>query len=333
MTNFYTLIRFLFFITICLGTQAYGQNDTAKTLPPPPPSQPMQPNAGFDVIIKRSGEIVYGLVTEVAPYWVYYKRTDIPDGPIYSLPRNEVYAISYRNQVKDYLSPVDNNTAQMPGGGAAGTIGAGDISAYPRIDYNRNFLQKGAVHLGIGFIRSFSKVENANNYSPAGGMPVITLAYDASFNTNRNYDRNNPYSISRTNNLKVGVLIGFGSHKFSNEDYSAYDSTINNISLKENMFGLYAYGKYSLLSNTSRIQPYLTLGLGIATSRITSENRIRFVNDDSKTLLVKSGARGVGLNIMARAGAAYYFSDQLQAFIDAGSGLSLLNLGVSFAVD
>jgi hypothetical protein len=34
---------------------------------------------------------------------VKYKRTDIPDGPLYQLLRSEVY-ISYRNQLKEILN-------------------------------------------------------------------------------------------------------------------------------------------------------------------------------------------------------------------------------------
>jgi len=312
MNNLYAVVRLMVLISFCFCTHVYGQTDTTQRLPP----QPIKQNSGFDVIIKKSGEIIYGLVTEVAPYLIYYKRTDIPDGPIYSVPRNDVYAISYRNQVIDYIHPFDENGEMPPPGGAMNPAN-GNNSNYPRINYNKNIvLDHGSVHIGVGFIRSFSKVDHANNYSSSGGAPVISLAYDAKIK----------------DNLKVGVLIGFGSHKFSNQDYSTYDSTFNSLSLKESIFGLYAYGKYTLLNTTSRIQPYITLGLGIATSHITSENKISFLNDDTKVLLVKSGARGASLNLMARVGAEYYFSNQLQAFIDAGSGLSILNLGISVSV-
>jgi hypothetical protein len=59
-------------------------------------------SAQFDVIIKNNGDIIYGKVTEVT--LVKYKRTDIPDGPLYQLLRSEVYAISYRNQLKEILN-------------------------------------------------------------------------------------------------------------------------------------------------------------------------------------------------------------------------------------
>ena len=44
-------------------------------------------------------------VKEVDDFIVKYKRTDIPDGPIYTIARREIYAISYRNQVKEFFNP------------------------------------------------------------------------------------------------------------------------------------------------------------------------------------------------------------------------------------
>src|SRR5919206_611965 len=96
------------FTTISASAQVTPPSDTSRTLPSPDSSKksPVTYNAGFDVIIKKNGDIVYGLVKEVGLELIKYQRTDIPDGPIYTMPRSEVYAISYRNQVKDILSPV-----------------------------------------------------------------------------------------------------------------------------------------------------------------------------------------------------------------------------------
>ncbi len=325
MNKLYTVTGcFLFLFVVCMNTNAIAQTDTVKM---PLPPMTVAHNAGFDVIIKRNGDILYGLVKEVGQTLIAYQRTDIPDGPIYTIPRNEVYAISYRNQVVDYIEP-----------GVAVPPLIYHNGGYPHIDYKKNILlNNSSAHIGIGFIRSFSKIQDANNYSSSGGAPVVSLGYDVSLSTRRRnnlnpYDTVNYKTDNKTKNIKIGLMIGFGSHKLSRDDISLYDSTTNNVSLKESIFGLYAYGKYSLLNSTSRIQPYITLGLGIATSHITTVNRISFINDASKELLVKSGARGVSLNLMARVGAEYYFSNQLQAFIDAGSGLSILNLGISLSV-
>lgn len=97
----YKSFLFVFLLAISFVTEkAYAQEDTTRIQAP----QPVKHNAGFDVIVKMNGDIVYGLVKEVAPYYISYQRTDIPDGPVYTIPRYEVYVISYRNQVKDYIN-------------------------------------------------------------------------------------------------------------------------------------------------------------------------------------------------------------------------------------
>ena len=111
--------KFLFFVLpllVCFSINTvYGQIDSARVEPP----RPIQQNAGFDVIVKLNGDLVYGLVKEVGPYYISYQRTDIPDGPIYKIPRDEVYVISYRNQVKDYINgragePDNDTSAWVP---------------------------------------------------------------------------------------------------------------------------------------------------------------------------------------------------------------------------
>ncbi len=307
MRKFYLFVFLLVAAVFVCQMQASAQTDTALPVSP----QPVRQNAGFDVIIKTNGEILHGLVTEVGPILVYYKRTDIPDGPIYTVLRNELYAISYRNQVTDYLQPVNANPVPPVNSKHNPANGY-----YPNINYKKNILANGSVNLSLGFIRAFTKVDNPNNYTANGGAPVISLSYD----------------VRVQNNVKAGLLVGFGSHKFSSGSYSSYDSTISNVDLKEAVFGIYGYGKYMILSNTSRLQPFITIGVGLATSHVTSETRIGFMNDDSKTLLIRSGARGASLNLMARAGAAYYFNKQFQLFADVGSGLALINLGLTVSV-
>lgn len=295
----------VFILLLAAGT-ANGQADTQRVVPPP---QPIQYNAGFDVIIKYNGDLIYGLVKEVGPYYVLYKRTDIPDGPVYSIPKNEVYVISYRNQVKDYMNY--NETSQYIDPDHQ------NLQSGRHISYkNDNLFKSGSVHFSLGFIKSFSKVENSKDYSSSGSFPVISFGYETVFN----------------DNLNLGLELGFGSRNFSRDEFSSYDSTQNSISLKENIFALYVYGRYYLLNNSSRIQPYIKAGLGITSSHIRSETKINFTNDNSETIVVTSGARTVGLGVMAKVGAAYFISNQLQVNLDAGFGLSVINAGISFNI-
>ena len=300
--------KFLFFLFLLLMTfsvsTSYGQIDTSKAV--------LQQNAGFDVIVKVNGDLVYGLVKEVGPNYISYQRTDIPDGPIYKIPRDEVYVISYRNQVKDYINGRTNESVEENKSAIT------DTSNYNTVDNFKkpNFFNNGNVNLALGFLRSFSKVKNVKNYSSSTTFPVISVAYEVDYKPN----------------IKLGAMIGFGSHKFSNQEFSAYDSTNNQISLKENIFGLYVYGKYNFSNFSARLQPYLLAGLGITSSNIHSENRISFTNDNSQIVLVKSGTRTTGLGIIARAGAQYNITNQVGVYVDAGVGLSVIKLGVSFAL-
>ena len=284
-----------------------AQTDTAVVIM----NRPIPQNAGFDVIVKLNGDIVYGLVKEVGPDFVSYQRTDIPDGPIYIIPRNEIYVISYRNQVKDYIN---GNDAQVPEQG-----GISSYTGNPRyIDYkNKDLFKNSNVQIGLGFLRSFTKLKNTDNYSSSSSFPVVLFSYEVSYNKN----------------IQIGLQMGFGTNKSSGQQFSSYDSTINNTNLTEHIFGLYAYGKYFVLNSSSRLQPYIMAGIGVTSSNIVSQTKINFTTDNSETILVKSGTRSTGLGITARAGAQYYISDQLRASLDAGFGLSVINVGLSFEIN
>ncbi len=308
-------ITLTFFTASSTFSQVVSSTDTTVLPPPPPIHQPINYNSGFDVIIKRSGEIIYGLVKEVGLQLIKYQRTDIPDGPIYTIPRFEVYAISYRNQVKEYLNPADDPALMRP------PVRYNSNRPYSNRPYNYNLnqrflLQQGAVRIGLGFIRGFTKVKNANEYSSSAGFPVVIIGYDALYRSP----------------IRLGVQLAFGSHKFSKQEYSEYDSTQSNVTLKENVFTLHLYGKYNLLTTASAFQPYAIIGLGITSSNVKSDYAINFVDNADKVILVKSGARSVGLGILARIGTDYAINNQLRIFGDIGAGPSLINIGVSVNV-
>jgi hypothetical protein len=302
MNKFLFLFCVSITVIILTAATAYGQTDSQKVIL----QKPVPQNAGFDVIVKTNGDIVYGLVKEVGPYFISYQRTDIPDGPIYTIPRNEVYVISYRNQVKDYITPVNGQLQEPP-------YYSERFSNYKK---DTALFKHGIIRVQFGFLRSFTKVKDVKTYSSSGSFPVVSFGYEVLFK----------------HNLNLGVQIGFGSHKFSKQQFSAYDSTQTDIALKENIFALYLYGRYYLLKNTSAIQPYIAAGVGITSSNIISTQHIGFTNDNSQVIVVKSGQRLTGLGLMARAGAEYFISNQLQVSLDAGYGLSAINVGVAFTL-
>lgn len=301
-----TLFTFLLLLLIGIMPPAYGQVTVTDTTKPPPVIY----NNGFDVIIKKNGDIIYGLVKEVGLQLIKYQRTDVPDGPIYTIPRIEVYAISYRNQVKDILAPVN-----VP---VDGMVIARPPGYWPHYrNDRRSFFQDGVAHLGIGFFRSYTKVKDANDYSSSGGMPVISIGYDVFYR----------------NQVRLGAQLAFGTHQFSRQEYSDYDSAQTDVHLKENIFTLHVYAKYVIASRSSAFQPYIIGGLGINSSNIHSEYAINFINEPDKVVLVNSGSRSVGLGILARIGTDYYLNNKLSVFVDAGIGPSILNIGISAHVD
>ncbi|WP_400193169.1 hypothetical protein [Hymenobacter sp. B81] len=58
-----------------------------------------------DLLTKRNGDEVPVKVLEVTPTEIRYKRTDNPDGPLFVVPRAEVFMIKYANGTKDLITP------------------------------------------------------------------------------------------------------------------------------------------------------------------------------------------------------------------------------------
>jgi hypothetical protein len=324
MKQRFTLFILLLLPVLFCGLAASGQEKKDSV-----PSRAH--NAGFDVIIKRNGDLVYGLVQEVGPVVIRYKRTDIPDGPIYMLDRREIYAISYRNQVKEVLNPLDGYgtmpRTNMPGTGTMypdpnmypdrygyPPIDQYNPALYPPRDYRDHFSfsRMGMLRFGLGFFRGYTKVEDADDYNSSTFIPAFTLAYEVLFQQG----------------LRLGVQAGFGNRKFSRQEFNDYDSLLINKTLRENIFTLHAYGRYTVGDVYSRIQPYLMGGIGLQTSSIKTDQQIDFMEQYTPMLQVKSTTRSTGIGILLRAGAEYYLNPQIRVFADAGTGPAVVQVGV-----
>ena len=298
-------------------------------------SRPVQKNvnAGFDVIIKKNGDMVYGLVKEVGPVLISYQRTDIPDGPLYTINRYEVYAISYRNQVKDIINPlkdsVVHDTVVVHDSPPAPVMHDSVINAIDTIAHtpappaagkafiNPKNLSTGNIRIGLGFIRSYTKVGQAGQYKSYVNFPVFSVAYDVRY----------------TNELRFGLQVSYGHHKFTGQQYSSYDSTNTASSLNEYIFMVDAYARYNFSYHTSKVQPYVIGGIGIHNSHVNYEYDIAFINNANHPVQVKSGNNNISLGLMGRIGADYLLDRNTKVFGDIGFGASVLNLGVSLRID
>jgi outer membrane protein W len=138
------------------------------------------------------------------------------------------------------------------------------------------------------------------------------------------------YDVAYNRDYRIGVQIGFGSHNFSRQSLSLYDSTQNSVKLKENIFAINVYGRYDILRESSfALRPFVVVGIGLNTSHVKSETTINFINNTDQVLLVSSGTRAAGLGFMARVGVDYYINRNLRAFLDAGVGTSIINIGLA----
>lgn len=63
-----------------------------------------------DIIVLRNGDIINGIVTEVSTSHIKYKKISNPDGPLYTLEKNEVLSIKYENGDVDKFDTSTPNT-------------------------------------------------------------------------------------------------------------------------------------------------------------------------------------------------------------------------------
>ncbi len=264
------------------------------------------PPAEFDVIIKTNGDIITARVIEVGLKTIRYKRTDIPDGPVYEIHRNEIYAISYRNQLKEYFTPVDS-VSFVKTTPAPVQVDTTYNSELPQPWHAQ--IAQGEIKLGVGFIRNYSKIKNVDDLTSESGAPAFHLTYLF------------PYR----KNIHIGLMAGLGKFKYSEAYFSEYDQLQVNRSLTENIFTLAVIGRYARQFNI--ITPYVTGGLAFYSSTIKSEGSFHYIDDD-RTVLVKNDARNNGLGLLFRVGLNVNITEKIGGYTDFGNSLTIGQVGV-----
>lgn len=265
-------------------------------------------SAPYDVIIRQDGTIVTGKILEVNLFTIKYQRLDMPDGPLVEIPRNIVYAITYRNQLTEYLMPVDSAVFYKPEGQAQKSgPKSWDERWYAHLD-------SGRMNFGIGFIRAFSMINNVESLSNRGGSIGYNLGY--SFPVRRN--------------IEVGILAGLASFRYLENRVSEYDQFQIRRDIKENIFSLAAIGIYRL--GLGKIDPYVLGGLAFYSSRANSDGTIQFL-DDLRTVSVQNSAAGTSFGFLVRGGVSFHVNSKSGAYFDVGNGITLLQLGGYFKLD
>ncbi len=260
-------------------------------------AQESTPAAKFDVIIKKDGSIIYGLVQEVGLLEIKYKRTDIL--------RKEVYAISYRNQVKEYLAPVNESIFDIPQ--QKDTVQTYMTDFSDALDFNDQELK-----IQFGFFKGFSKLKDQESYISKMGLIPFTLSYDVAYKSK----------------YRLGASIGFASYKYNKNEFNTYDSTqlVNDVKEKQFVANVYVKKRFG----SGKLQPFALLGLGINSALIQSSTVVSLDNSSAKRLLISSEGRSTSLGVQIRAGFDYGLSDNLKLSADVGTGLSTVQLGLIF---
>ncbi|MBX2945049.1 MAG: hypothetical protein KF725_04390 [Cyclobacteriaceae bacterium] len=290
MVNKYTLL--LFGLIVFANSQSVVAQHTDV-----PPAQ-------FDVIVKNNGEIITAKVMEVGLQSIRYKRTDIPDGPVYEIKREEVFAISYRNQLKEYISPVDSTRFA----GASKKDNKQKGNAAEEGERWHSNIRFGEFRIGAGFIRNFSKIKDAGKLTNEQSGPGVFVAYVFPFRKN----------------VTLGLLSGLATYKYSEVLFSEFDQLQTERDIKENLFSLSIIGKYS--TGWNFIDPYILGGLSFTTSNVRSDGSLTFL-DDERVIKIQNSARGSSLGILFRVGFQVNLSSKIGIYSDIGNGLSLVQIG------
>lgn len=269
------------------------------------------PAAAFDVIVMNNGDIIHGKVMEVGMILIRYKRTDIPDGPIYELNKSEVFAISYRNQLTEYLTPQESvGFGNQEFDTTTDSIDLPDTDTLyhtPRDNWYPSG-QTGEVRIGFGLIRNYSRVKEVDDYQNEFSFPSVHISY----------------MLPVKQNIDVGIAMSVGGFKYSDKSFSEYDLLQTDRTIKESLVSIAVVGKYEF--DMDAIRPYLLAGLAFTNSSVGTEGTVTFTDDD-RSVLVQGGARSSHFGVPVRAGIDVRINDAFDAFLEVGTGLSLLQLG------
>ncbi|MCX7638093.1 MAG: hypothetical protein N2044_09650 [Cyclobacteriaceae bacterium] len=256
----------------------------------------------FDVLIKLDGSIVTGKVIEVNLKTIKYQRLDMVDGPVMEIPRNTVYAITYRNQQTEYLLPVDSTSFYQSNSGTK--VGQRQPDTNPWHAH----IDSGRIQIGVGIIRSFSLIRNVESLANKKSLPAFVFGYF--FPVKRNVD--------------IGLIAGFGSFKYEENRVSQYDLFQITRNIKENILNVSVTCVYRMGFKT--FDPYLMGGLAFYNSRANSEGMIRFL-DDGRTITVENSAAGSSFGFLVRGGVSVNINSKSGAYFDVGNGITLLQFG------
>jgi hypothetical protein len=266
--------------------------------------------AKADAIIRVDGSIVYGRVLGVDQQQVRYRINDFSKGPVITLPRKLVYAISYSNNTTQIITPAFGkkkvNVLAFDQSSPDNTADAKDT-----INNRKYNLSHGSIKICLGFSHPYSGFKNLKDYDKSNNTPSMVASYHFRYNRF----------------LITGVNIGYTDISYNYQSLSDYDQIDIQQKVKESIFTMGFFGRYNLLDGF--VQPYLLMGFNINHSKALVVNDV-FFRDLGRHVATVYGIRGFKTDFVFRGGVDLALSKHFGLYSEIGSGSSLVQLGVIF---
>lgn len=159
-----------------------------------------------DKIYKRNGDVVEVKVKEVNARTVSYKRTDNPDGPLYTINKSDLERIEYQNGTEEELDEMDarkETKHAMPGKKEKSNVHYGNniLALSPIVVNNDGF------GIGLSYERVLGKKGIASFYLPFAWTfnPDNSNYYAGNYPYYNNYNGGYNNSTYSTINVMPGV--------------------------------------------------------------------------------------------------------------------------------
>ncbi|MBA3829308.1 MAG: hypothetical protein H0X33_10260 [Taibaiella sp.] len=239
-----------------------------------------------DKIYTREGDVIQAKIKEVTTKVITYKKQDNPDGPEYSINKNNVEKITYQNGTEDKFDEAEEAPVRrrMPPSPFQHNAGKGDMRYGKNIvSFSPLQLSSDYVTSGIGIGLSYERVLDKN------GIISFYIPVSISFNNNNNnysngYNPNNTtyntfYAFPGIKFYPTGsrgpIRYSLGtSFVFAQGTYGAgyYNSTTGTQTFENSTYSIFGF----MINNTLNANPtphiYLGLELGLGASYTNSLN-------------------------------------------------------------
>lgn len=304
------IILNIFLVFIALTAFAQQEADSVLVKVPLSAIRPKQPeikiNIAPDVIIKTNGNLFQCKIIEVNDAEVRYKLSVRDTSAAFiTISRGEVYAIAYGNGLAMVITP---------------ELMGREADMYPKsgckawVTFKEN-LGKGSLNVGIGFVSFYSPIKNSDSYVDEQVMPSVFAGY----------------TFIIKEKLKAGVHLGIGGNELAKSGVSEYDQMKINSTVEEGFFCLGIFCRYDILDGA--IKPFIKGGIDFLCINMTTTSVAESLDGKTASLKTVVHQKGIKPGLILRAGLDIYLGDRFGVYADAGTGISLVQVGFLFNLE